>query len=105
MDAAPEEVIDVTVLRRTNGWWTAVFVMPVILGGCGLAFPSGEWTPSFCNGISVEVGGCGPTPSFAAATCDTLAAAFGKEIDRELLEILNGPENVAGEARSIRILH
>ena len=70
-----------------------------------MAPSSGEPTPSLCDGISTEVGGCGPTPSFAATTCDTLAEEFGSEIDRAMLEILNGPENVAGEARSIRILH
>jgi hypothetical protein len=90
--------------------WTSlqsivVLVMVVILGGCRLSSSSAEPAASFCNGVSAEVGGCGPTPSFAATTCDTLAAEFGSEIDRAMLEILNGPESVAGEARSIRIQH
>jgi len=90
--------------------WTSmqsmfVLVMVVILGGCGLAFSPAKPTESFCNGISTDIGGCGPTPSFAAMTCDALAAEFGSEIDRAMLEILNGPENVAEEARSIRIQH
>ena len=97
--------MNVTLRRRTYRWWTVVFVMLVILGGCRLA--SSEATPvaSFCNGVSAEVGGCGPTPSFEATTCDTLAAEFGSEVDRAMLEIVNGPESVAREARSIRILH
>jgi hypothetical protein len=82
-----------------------VLVMVVILGGCGLAFSPAKPAESFCNGISTDIGGCGPTPSFAATTCDTLAAEFGSEIDRAMLEILNGPESVAEEARSIQIQH
>jgi hypothetical protein len=98
-------VINVTVRRRTYTWWTVVFVMLVILGGCRLA--SSEATPmaSFCNGISAEVGGCGPTPSFAGTTCDTLATEFGSQVDRAMLDVINGPASVADEGRSIRILH
>ena len=82
-----------------------VLVMVVILGGCGLAFSPAKPTESFCNGVSTDIGGCGPTPSFAATTCDTLAAEFGSEIDRAMLDIINGPASVADEGRSIRILH
>ena len=82
-----------------------VLVMVIILGGCGLAFSPAEPAASFCHGLSSEIGGCGPTPSFAATTCDTLAAEFGSEIDRAMLDIINGPASVADEGRSIRIQH
>lgn len=90
--------------------WTAmqstfVLVMVVILGGCGLAISPAKPTESFCNGVSTDIGGCGPTPSFAATTCDTLAAEFGSEIDRAMLDIINGPASVADEGRSVRIQH
>jgi hypothetical protein len=90
--------------------WTSmpsmcVLVMVVALGGCGLALSPAKPTESFCNGISTDIGGCGPTPSFAATTCDTLAAEFGSEIDRAMLDIINGPASVADQGRSIRIQH
>ena len=90
--------------------WTSMpsifaLVMVVILGGCGLAFSPARPTESFCNGVSTDIGGCGPTPSFAATTCGTLAAEFGSEIDRAMLDIINGPAGVADEGRSIRIQH
>ena len=90
--------------------WTSmpsifVLVMVVILGGCGLASSPAQPSESFCNGVSTDIGGCSPTPSFAATTCDTLAAEFGSEIDRAMLDIINGPASVADEGRSIRIQH
>ena len=94
-----------TVRRRTYELSTVVFVIVIILGGCGLACSPAQPTQSFCNGVSTDVGGCGPTPSFGATTCDALAAEFGREIDRAMLEILNGPESVAGEGRSVQISH
>jgi hypothetical protein len=94
---------------RVRAWTSVRFifvpVVLVILGGCGLAFSPANPTESFCNGVSTDVGGCGPTPSFAATTCDTLAAEFGSEIDRTMLDIINGPASVADEGRSIRIQH
>ena len=94
-----------TVRRRTRILCTVVIVMMVFLGGCRLASPEVAPVTSFCNSISAEVGGCGPTPSFAATTCDTLAAEFGTEINRAMLEIIDGPASVAHEGRSIRIVH
>lgn len=95
-----------TVRRRTSLRSTVVIVViAVILGGCGPASTSARPTESFCNGVSTDIGGCDPIPSFVAETCETLAAEFGTVIDAAMLDIINGPDGVAGKGRSIRIQH
>jgi hypothetical protein len=98
-------VINMTVRRWTSKRSIVVLVMLVILGACGPASSFFKPAESLCNGVSTDIGGCGPTPSFAGTTCSTLAAEFGSEIDRTMLDIINGPASVAGEVRSIRIQH
>jgi hypothetical protein len=94
-----------TVHRRTSIWSTVVLLIAITLGSCGPVSLSARPTESFCSGVTTDIGGCDPVPSFVATTCETLAGEFGTAIDRAMLDILNGPDSVAGDGRSVRIQH
>jgi hypothetical protein len=74
------------------------------LSGCGLV-SRGSPQPSICDGISSDIGPCGAAPSFAATTCTDLASEYGVALDRALLEVIRGPADVDGEAKSSRLIH
>ena len=73
------------------------------LGGCGVAGASPS--KSICDGVSTDIGPCGGMPSFSGTTCDSLAAEYGSELDRVLLEVVRGPDDLGGNKKSVRLLH
>jgi hypothetical protein len=77
--------------------------MVISLAGCGTVF--GSPTPSSCEGVSTEIGPCGGRPTFAGTTCESLAAEFGQALEGALLEIVRGPADVGGDAKSSRVIH
>ncbi len=55
-----------------------------------------------CNGVPADIGGCSAArPSFAATTCEGLAAEWGAAVDRRIVAIIDGPATVDGEQRSV----
>jgi hypothetical protein len=42
-------------------------------------------------------------PAFTATTCDELAQELGRTADVELLSVINGPDQVDGEAKSVLV--
>jgi hypothetical protein len=82
-----------------------LIVLPLVIGlaGCGIGAKSPA--PSTCDGVSTQIGPCGGRPTFAGTTCETLAAEYGPTLDRALLEIVRGPADVGGEAKSVRVIH
>jgi hypothetical protein len=61
-------------------------------------------TPSPCDGISAEIGGCDPDrPTFSGTTCAEVGAEWGETVDRRILAVIDGPRDVGGKAKSVRI--
>jgi hypothetical protein len=91
--------------RLVNLIGLVLIALPMAFGlaGCGTAV--GSPTPSICNGVSTEIGPCGGGPTFAGTTCESLAAEYGPALDRALLEIVRGPADVGGDAKSSRVIH
>ncbi len=83
-----------------------LIAVPMALGltGCDLVSP-GTPAASICNGVSTDIGPCDSAPSFAGSSCEALAAEYGTALDRALLEIVRGPADVGGEAKSSRLIH
>jgi len=69
---------------------TVLLGLAISLGGCGLASPSAAPTP-----VTFEV------PQFTGSTCDEIADQLGPVADMMLLAVVQGPEAVQGEARSV----
>ncbi len=73
------------------------------LAGCTIGTPPSD---DVCGGVPADMGGCDPDqPTYAAVDCDGLAAEFGQEIDGRLRAIIEGPESVDGNGRSVRALN
>lgn len=74
--------------------------------GCGPGqFGGPPASPTYCDGISSEVGGCAPDrPAFAGQTCAEVAQEFGRQLDARLVAIYNGPESKVG-SKAVRAGH
>lgn len=49
-------------------------------------------SPTVCDGISSDIGGCtAERHNFTATTCEGLAREWGTVLDRQVVAILNGP--------------
>jgi hypothetical protein len=81
-----------------------VVLAALSLAGCGLV-PATTPEPSTCGGISADFGPCGSAPDFKSDDCGSLASEYGSALDQALLEVLRGPADVGGEAKSVRLLH
>jgi len=94
----------VSITSRLVG--LVLIAVPLTLGltGCGFV-SSGTPAASICNGVSTEIRPCDAVPSFEGNTCEALAAEYGTALDRALLEIVRGPADVGGEAKSSRLIH
>jgi hypothetical protein len=60
-------------------------------------------TSTLCDGISSEIGGCGVQAEFTGSDCTEVGREFGRLVDESVLEIIAGPEDVGGNARSVRL--
>ena len=89
-------------MHRRRVMSMAVLVGTVALGSCAPSF-DGSSPPRISDGISSELGGCDELPVFAGDSCDALAAEYGRLLDDEVIEIIEGPAGVDGEARSARL--
>jgi hypothetical protein len=70
--------------------------------GCATAM--GSPTQTVCGGISSQAGGCDPNRHiFVESTCDDLAREWATVVDGRIVGIIDGPEDVGGEARSVRL--
>ena len=57
-----------------------------------------------CDGISSDAGGCtADRHSFAATTCADVAREWAVVLDKAVIAVLDGPADVGGEARSVRL--
>jgi hypothetical protein len=76
--------------------------LAIMLSGCK-ALSSGSSSPSFCNGIDAQVGGCDAAlPSFSGGTCEAVGKEAGRELNDRLLAVYRGPAELGGETRAVR---
>lgn len=81
---------------------TLLFVLSATVG-CGSDARSSA-TQTICDGISSDVGGCTTERhGFAGSSCAGLAEEWATELDGQIVEILEGPDSVADQGRSVRI--
>jgi hypothetical protein len=74
-------------------------VVAVALAACG---GFGSPSPTTCDGISSEFGGCDTDrPTFVGETCAEIGREYGAQISAGSLEIYNGPEDPE-ESRAVR---
>jgi hypothetical protein len=67
-----------------------------LLVGCGATAPP---SPTICDGISSEMGGCDPDrPIYAGETCEEIGREYGTQVDRLSLAIFNGPDDPEGSS-------
>jgi hypothetical protein len=56
-----------------------------------------------CDGIGADFGGCSPDrPAYAGTSCPDLAVEWGRDVDRRIVGLIDGPAGVDGKARSVR---
>jgi hypothetical protein len=57
--------------------------------------------------MDAEMGGCDPAllPTFEGLDCDQIAQEFGEFLDTQTVAVLEGPEMVDGNGRSVRLKH
>jgi hypothetical protein len=60
--------------------------------------------PEVCDGAPRELGGCTQDqPVFSGGSCAGVGREFGVQLDERAIAIINGPQNVNGESRSVRL--
>lgn len=68
----------------------SLLALTLALAGCGLGFPSAAPTP-----VTFQV------PQVSGSNCDEIADQLGPVADAMLLAVVQGPEAVQGEGRSV----
>jgi hypothetical protein len=85
---------------------TSALALIVLLAGAssGCSLAQGTPTPTTCNGISSELGGCAADlPTFTGTSCDQLADEFGPAMDAAVMKVIHGPKEANGERQSVRL--
>jgi hypothetical protein len=70
-----------------------------VIASCTSVQPSA----TVCGGISSEVGGCTVRHKFIASTCENLASEWARVLDLAVVAVLDGPDSVAEQGRSVRL--
>ena len=83
----------------------AAFVA-IVLSSCGLVTGEPTPTPSSCDGIAAELGGCDEDrPTFSGETCVAVANEFGRQFSERGTSIFDGPQTVNGNDRTAELTH
>ncbi len=79
----------------------ATAIALTVLSGC--TGVSGSPTPSICDGIPAEFGGCDPDrPVFGGTTCAAVGTEFGEQLSPRAVAIFDGPQTVDDADRTVR---
>ena len=82
----------------------AAILVLFVLTSCGLV--AGEPTPSSCDGIAAELGGCDPDrPTFSGETCSAVGDELGRQLSERAIRIFDGPQSVDGNDRTAQLTH
>ena len=89
-----------TTRRLTLAGLLAIAAVATACGAESGSTPS----PTVCDGVSSEMGGCTlERHDYTATTCDEVAAEWAALVDRQIIATLDGPAVVDGEAHSSRL--
>lgn len=81
----------------------AVLVVVLLAAGCVFDTRGGP-SPTLCDGLPADMGGCAENvPSFAGTTCIEVAEEWGRAVDRGVVAVMDGPAVVEDKQRSARI--
>lgn len=88
--------------RLATAWFLSLVLAASFVSACGLT--SASPSPSSCNGVSAEAGGCRPDlPVFDGTTCAEVGKEWGQAVDGSVLAVVDGPAVANGSHRSARI--
>ena len=88
------------MVRRVKPLCFAMLLAAVtVIASCTSAPPSA----TVCAGISSEVGGCTARHTFVGSTCADLAKEWAEVLDLAVIAVLDGPDSVAEQGRSVRL--
>jgi hypothetical protein len=60
--------------------------------------------PTVCDGVTSDAGGCTTERhEFSGTTCDDLAREWGSFVDKLAVAVIAGPDDIRGEAKSVRL--
>lgn len=90
------------MIRIRSRWNSLAIATLMALAACSTV-PETP-TPSICDGIGADIGGCrSDLPVFEGEDCAAIGREFGAYLNDETLAIVQGPSDVDGEARSVRL--
>lgn len=82
----------------------AVLLLGLIGTSCSVVSVTASPSASICDGVDAQMGGCDEEqPEFAATDCAGVGREFGTYLDERTRQIIEGPEAVGGDARSVRL--
>lgn len=88
-----------TKARLLSMAWAMVFT--VVTASCGNP-PGAAPSQTVCDGVSSEVGGCTATRhEYKGSTCDEVAKEWAAVLDESVLAVINGPDSVGDQGRSV----
>ena len=77
------------------------FAIVAVIAACSPS-PGPSPTQTVCNGVSSKMGGCtAERHTFVRSTCQDLAREWAGVLDPALVAILDGPDAVADQSRSV----
>ena len=102
--AAQEASTTMKTTVRTPNRGALLLAIVAVLAACQVGSTATP-TPSVCDGVSSELGGCDLSVrhTFTGTTCEAVGSEWGTVLDRAIVEILKGPEEVDGNGRSVRL--
>lgn len=97
-----EAITDMAGNPRMRNFAMLLAIVAVIVA-C-TTFPGPSPTQTVCDGVSSELGGCtAQRHAFVGSTCQDLAREWAGVLDGALVAILDGPEAVESQSRSVLI--
>jgi hypothetical protein len=88
-------------LGANAAWLVLVLLVAACSGQSGA--PTVDPAATTCDGIGADFGGCSPDrPVYSGTSCPELAAEWGRDVDRRIVGLVNGPSMADGKARSVR---
>ena len=96
----PRDAMTISIRRLA-----AAVLAGVVAAACA-SNPLNPTTPrqSVCAGVSSDIGGCtADRHTFTGSTCHDLAVEWATVLDTAVLQVLDGPANANGGARSVRL--
>lgn len=83
--------------------FAVLLAIVAVIAACN-ASPMLTPTQTVCDGVSSELGGCkSARHTFVSSTCEDLAREWAGVLDTALVAILDGPDAVANQGRSVLI--